>query len=184
MTLAVRLFERAAQAGLPPAQERLAMMHDKGITVPRDPKLAMTWYERAAQGGNIRAMHNLATLLASGSAGKPDYAAALRWYSEAAEAGLRDSQFNMGILLARGVGAKPDPARAYKWFALAAAQGDADAAKKRDEMAGRLPASEIGSAKAAIEQWRPRAADPVANEIPLPANGQTAALDRSLGNRS
>lgn len=184
MILAIHLYERAAQAGLPPAQERLAMLMDKGIGTARDPKQAAIWYERAAQGGNIRAMHNLATLLASGAAGKPDYAAALRWYSEAAEAGLKDSQFNMGVLLTRGIGTRPDLARAYKWFALAAAQGDADAAKKRDELAGRLPSSELKAMQSAIEQWHPRPADAVANEAPVPAGGRTAALDRTSGNRS
>jgi len=182
--LALRLFERAAQAGLPPAQERLAMLHDKGVGVQRDPKLAMMWYERAALGGNIRAMHNLATLLAAGVTGKPDYAAALRWYSEAAESGLRDSQFNMGVLLARGVGTKQDLQRAFKWFSLAAAQGDADAAKKRDDLAARLAAADLTAAKEAIEQWRPRAVDPVANGAAHQAAGQTAALDRTSGNRS
>lgn len=184
MALAVRLLERAAQAGLPPAQERLAMMYDKGIGVPRDPKLAATWYERGALGGNIRAMHNLATLLASGASGKPDYATALRWYSEAAEAGLKDSQFNMGVLFARGIGTKQNSVAAYKWFSLAAAQGDMDAAKKRDEIAARLAAAELGSAKTAVEQWRARAVDPVANEIAPSTDGQTAALDRTSGNRS
>ncbi|KLK89951.1 hypothetical protein AA309_28510 [Microvirga vignae] len=184
MILAIHLYERAAQAGFPPAQERLAMIMEKGIGIARDPKQAVTWYERAAQGGNIRAMHNLATLLASGWNGKPDYAAALRWYNEAAEAGLKDSQFNMGVLLARGFGIKQDLPKAYKWFALAAAQGDTDAAKKRDELAGRLSAAELTAVKGSLEQWHPRPVDPVANEAPASADGQTAALDRTQANRS
>ncbi|WP_445501313.1 hypothetical protein [Microvirga sp. G4-2] len=184
MILAIHLYERAAQAGFPPAQERLAMIMEKGIGIAPDPKQALMWYERAAQGGNIRAMHNLATLLASGWNGKPDYAAALRWYNEAAEAGLKDSQFNMGVLLTRGFGTKQDLPKAYKWFALAAAQGDPDAAKKRDELAGRLSAAELTAVKGSLEQWHPRPVDPVANEAPASAAGQTAALDRTQGNRS
>lgn len=184
MSLAVRLYERAAQAGLAPAQERLAMLLEKGVGTNRDPKQAAIWYERAAQGGNVRAMHNLATLLASGANGKPDYAAAMRWYNEAAEAGLKDSQFNMGVLLARGIGTKPDIAKAYKWFALAAAQGDADAAKKRDELANRLGTAELSAARVSVEQWHPRPVDALANEAPVFPDGQTAALDRTEGNRS
>ncbi|MET0531825.1 MAG: hypothetical protein ABW003_26420 [Microvirga sp.] len=184
MVLAMHLYERAAQAGLPPAQERLAMLLEKGIGTARDLKHAVIWYERAAQGGNIRAMHNLATLLASNINGKPDYAAAMRWYSEAAEAGLRDSQFNVGVLLARGIGTRQDLPKAYKWFALAAAQGDADAVKKRDELAGRLNAGDLAAAKASVDQWRPRPVDPTANETSAPTTGQTAALDRTQGNRS
>jgi len=185
MTLAARFFERSAQAGFPPAQERLAALHEKGTGVTRDLRQAAFWYERAALGGHVRAMHNLATLLATGTSGKPDYPAALRWYAEAAEAGFRDSQFNAGILLARGIGSKPDLVKAFQWFSLAAAQGDAEAGRKRDELAGRLGAAELKAAKAALDQWRPRAVDPVANGLSAaPAQGQTAALDRTQGGRS
>jgi localization factor PodJL len=184
LAAAARLLERSSQAGLPPAQERLATMFEKGLGVARDPKQAVFWYERAALGGHVRAMHNLATLLASGANGKPDYASALRWYTEAAEAGFQDSQFNMGILLARGIGSKPDLPKAFQWFSLAAAHGDAEAARKRDELALRLSAADLKAAKAAVDLWRPRAADPVANQPPITAPEWTAALDRSSGNRS
>lgn len=160
------------------------MMHEKGDGVPLDLKQAAFWYERAALGGNIRAMHNLATLLASGKNGKPDYAAAMRWYGEAAETGMRDSQYNLGILLALGLGSKSDPSKAFQWFALAADQGDAEAAQKRDEVAGRLSAAELKAAKAALSLWRPRAVDPVANRPPVAVQGRTAALDRTPGDRS
>ena len=160
------------------------MMHDKGIGLGRDARLAAFWYERAAQGGNIRAMHNLATLLASGAHGKPDYAAAFRWYGEAAEAGLRDSQFNMGVLLARGIGARQDFAKAFQWFFLAATEGDADAARKRDEIAARLSPADLATARSALAQWRPRPADPVANGLTHSAPGRTAALDRPTDNKS
>ncbi|MGO4573764.1 hypothetical protein [Microvirga sp. 2TAF3] len=182
--LAVRLYERAAQAGLAPAQERLAMLYDKGVGIPRDAKLAVSWYERAAQGGNVRAMHNLATLLAAGVNGKPDYPAALRWYMEAAESGVRDSQFNVGVLYARGIGTRKDLAKAYQWFSLAYAQGDAEAAKKRDEVASRLSEAELNGAKSRIESWRPRAIDPLANEVKSSDEGGTAALSHDFGNRS
>jgi len=184
MNAAARLFERASQAGLPPAQERLAMMHEKGDGIPLDLKQAAFWYERAALGGNIRAMHNLATLLASGRNGKPDYVAAMRWYGEAAESGLRDSQYNLGVLLALGIGAKADPAKAFRWFSLAADQGDAEAGQKRNEIAGRLSAAELKAAKAALEAWRPRPVDPLANRPPVAVPGRTAALDRTQGDRS
>ena len=181
---AVRLFERASQAGLPPAQERLAGMFEKGLGVGRDLKQAVFWYERAAQGGHVRAMHNLATLLASGASGKPDYVTALRWYNEAAEAGFRDSQFNTGLLLTRGIGSKPNLPRAFQWFSLAAAQGDAEAARKRDELAARLSPADLKNAKAAVDLWRPRAVDPIANEPPVATPEWTAALDRSSPDRS
>jgi localization factor PodJL len=184
LTAAVRLFERASQAGLPPAQERLAAMFEKGLGVGRDLKQAVFWYERAALGGHVRAMHNLATLLASGANGKPDYVTALRWYTEAAEAGFRDSQFNTGLLLTRGIGSKPNWPRAFQWFSIAAAQGDAEAARKRDELVARLTPADLKNAKATIDQWRPRPVDPLANEPPAATPEWTAALDRSSPDRS
>jgi localization factor PodJL len=184
LAAAVGLFERASQAGLPPAQERLAAMFEKGLGVGRDLRQAVFWYERAALGGHVRAMHNLASLLASGASGRPDYVTALRWYTEAAEAGFRDSQFNTGLLLTRGIGSKPNLPRAFQWFSLAAAQGDAEAARKRDELAARLNPADLKNARAAVDQWRPRAVDPIANEPPAAAPEWTADLDRSTPDRS
>lgn len=182
--LAAHLYESAARAGFAPAQERLAMLYEKGVGLLRDPRLALTWYERAAVVGNVRAMHNLATLLASGVDGKPDYPGALRWYTEAAEAGLQDSQFNLGVLFARGIGTRTDFAKAFQWFSLAAAQGDAEAAKKRDDVAARLTASELAAAKTAVGRWQPRPVDPTANGTAPAPRGRTAALEHKTDPRS
>ena len=172
--LAARLFEKAATAGIVPAQYRLGNLYEKGFGVARDSALARTWYERAAEGGNARAMHNLGVLLAEGVNGKPDYAAAQRWFLAAAEHGVKDSQYNLGVLLARGLGVGQDLAQSYKWFALAADQGDQEALRKRDEVAARLPPADLAAAKAAVAKWTPRAGDPSANEIPPPPQGWTS----------
>ncbi|RDI57725.1 SEL1-like repeat protein [Microvirga subterranea] len=182
--LAAHLYESAARAGYAPAQERLAMLYEKGVGLLRDTRLALTWYERAAVVGNVRAMHNLATLLASGIDGKPDYPGALRWYTEAAEAGLQDSQFNLGVLFARGIGTRTDFSKAFQWFSLAAAQGDAEAAKKRDDVAARLTAPELAAAKTTVERWQPRPVDTTANGTAPAARGRTAALETKADPRS
>jgi localization factor PodJL len=169
--LALRLFERAAVAGLTPAQFRLGNMFEKGIGTNRDPALAKVWYGRAAERGNAKAMHNLAVLYAEGAGGKPDYATATEWFRRAAEHGVRDSQYNLAILLGRGLGAPADLGQSYRWFAIAAAQGDDDAARKRDEVASRLPAGDLAAAKAAAESWKPKALEASANEVTPPAKG-------------
>lgn len=169
--LALRLFERAAVAGLGPAQFRLGNMFEKGIGTNRDPALAKVWYGRAAERGNAKAMHNLAVLYAEGAGGKPDYATATDWFRRAAEHGVRDSQYNLAILLGRGLGAPADLGQSYRWFAIAAAQGDDDAGRKRDEVAGRLSASDLATAKAATESWKPKPLEPSANEVTPPAKG-------------
>lgn len=179
LNLAARLFERAAQAGLVPAQARLGNLYEKGLGVPRDLALARNWYQQAAGRGNARAMHNLAVLFAEGIDGKPDFPAAQRWFQEAAEHGLRDSQFNLGVLLARGLGIRQDLVQSYKWFALAAAQGDEEGGRKRDEIAGRLPAADLPAAKRLVESWRARPLDPAANEVTPAPDGQPPGLPRS-----
>ncbi|PZR85607.1 MAG: hypothetical protein DI537_30410 [Stutzerimonas stutzeri] len=169
--LALRLFERAAVAGLGPAQFRLGNMFEKGIGTNRDPALAKVWYGRAAERGNAKAMHNLAVLYAEGAGGKPDYATATDWFRRAAEHGVRDSQYNLAILLGRGLGAPADLGQSYRWFAIAAAQGDEDAGRKRDEVAGRLSGSDLAAAKAAAETWKPKPLEASANEVTPPAKG-------------
>ncbi|CAH1655203.1 conserved hypothetical protein [Hyphomicrobiales bacterium] len=172
--LALRLFERAAVAGLPPAQFRVGNMFEKGIGTQRDLSLARIWYQRAAERGNAKAMHNLAVLHAEGVTGKPDYSAATEWFRRAAELGVRDSQYNLAVLLGRGLGAPTDLAQSFVWFSVAAGQGDEDAARKRDEVAQRLKPDELAAAKASAANWKPKTLDTVANEVTPPAKGWDA----------
>src|SRR4029079_973240 len=61
---AARWFDRAAQAGLAPAQFRLGSAYEKGIGVKKDLEKARKNYAAAAAQGNAKAMHNLAVLYA------------------------------------------------------------------------------------------------------------------------
>ncbi|KFC75338.1 Sel1-like repeat protein [Bosea sp. LC85] len=169
--LALRLFERAAVAGLAPAQFRLANMFEKGVGTQRDIALARVWYSRAAERGNSKAMHNLAVLYAEGVDGKADYATATEWFRRAADAGVRDSQYNLAVLLGRGLGVSADLGQSYLWFAIAAKQGDDDAARKRDEVAGRLNANDLAAAKLAVDSWKAKVLEPSANEVAAPTQG-------------
>jgi localization factor PodJL len=177
---AARWFEKSAAKGLAPAQYRLGVLFERGLGVERDLAVARTWYERAAETGNVRAMHNLAVLLADGG-GKPDYAAAARWFRKAAEYGVRDSQYNLAILYARGMGGPQDLVQSYAWFAAAADQGDADAAKKRDDVASRFDAKTMERAKALAGSYRPKAPEPAANDVTPPPGGWQAAPAKGNG---
>ncbi|MFO1168174.1 MAG: hypothetical protein U1E19_08670 [Rhodoblastus sp.] len=170
---AARWFEKSAAKGLPPAQYRLGVLFERGLGVDRDLATARTWYERAAEAGNVRAMHNLAVLVADGG-GKPDYAAAARWFRKAAEYGVRDSQYNLAILYARGMGGPQDLVQSYAWFSAAADQGDADAAKKRDDVAVRFDAKTLERAKALAASYRPKTPEPAANDVTPPPGGWQA----------
>jgi localization factor PodJL len=182
---AIVWYKRAAEAGLAPAQYRLGSLYEKGQGTPRDAKAAAEWYGKAAALGNAKAMHNLAVINAEGSLGSPDYALAAKWFQEASERGVRDSQFNLGILYARGLGVARDLAASYKWFALAATAGDADAAKKRDDIAQVLSKDDLARARLAVETWVAKPLDPKAEDVPpinpawTAAPGHTASVDDS-----
>ena len=167
-SLAAKWYEKAAAQNLAPAQYRLASLYEKGLGVTQDKTRAKTLYLQAAEAGNPRAMHNLAVLLADGD-GKPDYDGAATWFRKAAQFGIHDSQYNLAILLARGIGVQQSFVQSYQWFAIAAAQGDADAAKKRDEVGAKLGSNDLAVAKALASSFRPRIADVVATEVLPPS---------------
>ncbi|HEY1783280.1 MAG TPA: hypothetical protein VGG79_23155 [Roseiarcus sp.] len=169
---AARWFERAASLGLAPAQYRLGSMYEKGIGVAVDPAAAKRWYLKAAEAGNARAAHNLAVMNADpGGGGEPNYVEAAKWFRKAAELGVRDSQYNLGILYSRGLGVEKDLRQSFLWFALAAQQGDADAGKKRDEIAGQMDPAMLASAVGALMKFKAAKPDPVANEVAAPPDG-------------
>jgi localization factor PodJL len=170
--LAAQWFEKAAAQGVAPAQYRLGSMYEKGVGVTRDFERARQFYRAAADAGNARAMHNLAVIYAEGGEeGKPDYPAAAEWFRKGAEFGVRDSQFNLAILYARGLGVGQNLVQSYVWFAAAAAQGDADAAKKRDDVGARLDSKDYAAAKALAASFRAKEPPPAANEVEPPTGG-------------
>ena len=170
-------MQTAADAGNNFAQYRLGAMYEKGIGVARDAAKARALYKQAADAGNARAMHNLAVLYAQdGGDGKPDYAKAVEWFRKAGSYGVRDSQFNLGVLYGRGLGAPQNLAESWLWFSLAARQGDADAAKKRDEVENRMDGKVMAEARKLLDGFKTKALVPAANNAPpAPAAAASAA---------
>ena len=146
----------------------------------RDLTKAKTYYELAAKSGNPRAMHNLAVLTAEGVNGSADYPNAVNWFRQASEYGIRDSQYNLAVLYARGIGVAQNLTQSYIWFALAAAQGDDDAAHKRDDVAARLDAASLQSARASVSSFHSRVADPAAVDVMTPAGGWETYVPKSI----
>ncbi len=171
LALAASWMEKAARQDFAPAQYRLGALYEKGLGVPKDLDKARQWYQRAAERGNVRAMHNLAVLLADGASGKPDYSSAAQWFKQAAEFGVRDSQYNLAILNARGLGTSQNLAQSYAWFELASAQGDQDAGKKGADVATRMDARQLASARAIVESFQSKTPEKAANEITDPPGG-------------
>jgi localization factor PodJL len=174
-------MQAAADAGNVFAQYRLGALYEKGVGVARDAGRARELYTKAAEAGNARAMHNLAVLYAQdGGAGKPDYAMAVEWFRRAATYGVRDSQFNLGVLYGRGLGAPQDLAQSWMWFSVGARQGDADAARKRDEVANRMDGRAMAAAQKLLDAFKPTTPDPAVNNPP-PVPGAAAAASPADG---
>jgi len=171
LAMAAAWLERAARGGLAPAQFRLGSMYEKGLGVKKDLAEAHRLYVAAADKGHAKAMHNLAVLYAAGLDGKPDYATAAQWFRRAGAYGIVDSQYNLAILYARGVGIERNLGESYKWFALAAKSGDKDAARKRDEVAARLDAKQLESAKLNAESFVTDPQPDEATAIKVPPGG-------------
>lgn len=171
---AAKWYDRAADGGIVPAMFRLGTLFEKGLGGRKDVDAARRYYIRAAERGNAKAMHNLAVLEADGGARGPNYKLAAQWFLKAAERGVGDSQFNLGILYARGIGVDQNLAESYKWFSLAAAQGDADAGRKRDDVAKRLDAQSLAAAKLAIQTFSAEAQPADATTVAAPAGGWDA----------
>ena len=177
-------FERAAGKGLAPAQFRLGGLHEKGIGVRKNLDTARRLYVAAAEAGHAKAMHNLAVLYAEGVEGKPNYAAAARWFRKAADHGVTDSQYNLAILYARGIGVEANMVEAFKWFALASREGDRDAAKKRDDVAGRLDKQSLAAAMAAAQSWQAQPQPDAAINVKTPPGGWDGVPPPSAAKRN
>jgi localization factor PodJL len=179
-----RWFEIALSAGSMPAAYRLGNIYEKGHGTAKNSAEARRYYAIAAEAGHAKAMHNLAVLYSEGIDGKPDYKTAAHWFRMAADRNVRDSQYNLGVLYARGFGVDQNMAESYRWFALAANQGDADAAKKRDDVASRLDAQTLTAAKLVVQTWSATPLDDAANNTRLKPEWEKAETTASPRKRT
>jgi hypothetical protein len=120
---AFRWYLRAAEQGLPEAQEAAGRMLLYGIGVPANPPAAMDWYEKAAEQGRAEAQSRLATFYHDGISVPQDFALALRWYRAAAAQGNGEAMYNLGVMSAEGRGVVRDHVAAGAWFRKAAENG-------------------------------------------------------------
>lgn len=159
----VALLRRAAEAGFPMAQYRLAKLYENGEFVDADLVAAREWTERAAGGGNVRAMHDLGFYFARGDGVAIDETAAFRWFRQAAEFGYADSQYNLGVLYQQGRGVSADMGEALFWFTLAAQNGDEAARERVAQLGAELSVVHLEQARARAEGFSPREPNAMAN---------------------
>jgi localization factor PodJL len=146
----------------------------------KDLKEARRYYVAAAERGNGNAMHNIGVLYAEGIDGKPDFKIAAEWFSKSAALGISDSQYNLAVLYARGIGVERNFNDAYQWFALAARHGDAEAAKKRDEVAAHIDEATLATLRQKVDGWVPQIPQKDAMVVSAPPGGWDQAEPASV----
>jgi len=126
-------------------------MYADGKGVPQDYQEAVKWYRLAAAQGNTPAQYSLGLAYERGQGVPQDYQEAVKWYRLAAAQGNESAPVNLGVMYTKGRGVRQDFVRAYAWFDVAAAESSGDsrgtATKKRDRIAAKMTAEQIGTAQ-------------------------------------
>lgn len=140
--LAFAFYARAAEAGLPEAEFRVARCYLDATGVPANRAEAVRWLERAAQHGHLEAQLWLAIACLQGLAGErqrrtqgstglfgdseiagADYRQAIQWARLAAEAGSSEAQALLAFILSSGPEDICDVGEADLWYGRSAAAG-------------------------------------------------------------
>lgn len=95
---ALKLFEKAANAGRPEAQFYAGRMHQLGHGTERNGKRAAAWYALAGENGQARAFNNLGNIYATGQDIPRDGERALECYVKASEMGMAMGSYNAGLV--------------------------------------------------------------------------------------
>jgi TPR repeat protein len=122
LAAAARLYQAAAEKGLPSAQFRLGLALIDGSLVDPDPEVGEAWMRRAALAGNIEAAYVLGDRHAKSR--PPDFAEAATWYRRAAEAGHQAAARALASLYLTGNGVARDEKEGTRWLRTAANSGN------------------------------------------------------------
>lgn len=127
---AVRLYRAGAELGDSESQTTLALMHQLGRGVPRDPERMVSLLGAAADQGYHFAQYRLAQIYLSGDdlPDGPDAAAAVPLLAGAARAGNYEAALELAQLYDAGAdGVRPNAFARYRWVNYVAETGDAAA---------------------------------------------------------
>jgi len=121
---ATRLYQIAADGGLPVANFNLGLMYETGRGVAPDAGAAFRFYFKAAEKGVAAAQFNVGNMYANGIGVPKDDFEALLWFRQAADQGLAEAQYNLALAYEHGRGVRLDEAAARRWYRLAVTQGN------------------------------------------------------------
>lgn len=109
-------YRKAADQGIPVAQNYMGYLYTVGMGVPQDHAEAVRWYERAASANDLEAKVNLAGFYMKGDGVKQDTGEALRLLKSAAEKGDGRADAYLGLVHYLGSGVPVDRTSAEAWF--------------------------------------------------------------------
>ena len=141
---AIEKLQPFAERGETEAQYYLGLSYKKNGNLVK----ADEWYRKAAEQGHIEAQHILAVEYKDSNP-----AEAAKWYRKAAEQGRALAQYELGLMYYEGRGVLQDYVEAHMWLNLAASGNYDRAKKKRDEVAQRMTADQIGQAQNLAREW-------------------------------
>ena len=125
---AIECYSKAAELGLPEAQNELGNMYYFGLGVERDYSKSFNYYRNAAKAGYVDAQNSLGECYLLGKGVDRDNEEAIKWIKRAAEQGNVFAQKSMGEFYLRGLaGLSQNYTEAVKWYQKAANQGDENA---------------------------------------------------------
>ncbi len=135
--LAIKPLSKAATAGIPEAEYRLARCYLEGTGLPPSRTDGVRWLERSAEHNHVEAQSLMATLCLHGlspghmdasgigtdlfdsgqiPAGEPDFKAAAHWARRASEGGSAEAQAILGYILGSGPDDLRDAAEAERLY--------------------------------------------------------------------
>lgn len=145
---------KAAVAGIPQAQNEMALFYLSGAMGTADPSAAAGWFTRSSQGGNLVAAVNLATLYERGYGVAQNFSQAGQLYEAAARRGNAQAATAVARLMASGAGTTRNIPVAWAWANIAIQNGDAEAKTILGEIATIATAKDMEEGKKELEKIR------------------------------
>ena len=111
---------KAAEQGLPDAEEMIAVYYFQGQGTKQDKEAAFRWHKKAAEAGQLRAQYNLGRCYFDGEGTPVSIPEAQRWWLKAGEAGNAAATWSLFLDYSNGEEGFPeDPERSKYWRAKA-----------------------------------------------------------------
>jgi len=123
-TEALRLFQKAATSGYPPAMHNIGVLYATGNGVKTDKAEATRWYKKASDAGDPLGMLELGWIYAFSDGAARNCPEAIRLQEAAVKAGVGAAMNNLGLLYVRGRCVERNYTEARRLFEQGAALND------------------------------------------------------------